>query len=84
MPTLEPEASYIEKYGALPSHAEIEAYRVELRERFDIDFDLEWKTYWLERASNDPAGHSACALGSGRAKLEPWRAGTLWPHGSGL
>lgn len=55
MPTLEPEASYIEKYGALPSHAEIEAYRVELRERFDIDFDLEWKTYWLERASNDPA-----------------------------
>ena len=55
MPTLEPEASYIEKYGALPSHSEIEAYRVELRERFDIDFDLEWKTYWLERASNDPA-----------------------------
>ena len=55
MPTLEPEASYIEKYGALPSHAEIEAYRVELRERFDINFDLEWKTYWLERASNDPA-----------------------------
>ena len=40
MPTLEPEASYIEKYGALPSHAEIEAYRVELRERFDIDNDL--------------------------------------------